>query len=315
MTVRPVEAGVDTFRVATYLGDERSLRALRQPGLTTRPARGGALLVGPQDGVCWPLPATRALFYPSTSLLAVEGHPSGEAGVLAAPDDVPSWCDELREALHLHGVRVDDRLGVARCDAAVTIETQPAEGRALLAGVAALVPARAKLETFRSAAAIETVYHVSDRVRKLARVYDSGRAYETADPLTRLRAEDQRRSDRPARRVDARTVTTANVRQAFSDRWDVLRRARGVTVATVPVVVDKLGVAVETGATSYARAEQALGYTLLSRSGVDVPERTARRRRALLRELGVVLLEGELEPVEVDVASTFDAMCDEAVWR
>jgi hypothetical protein len=177
------------------------------------------------------------------------------------------------------------------------------------------VPPRLKVETYRSQRAIETVYYVTERGAKRARWYDSATAYETAAPLTTIRAEDQRRYDRPARRLDARTVTTANVRHAFRERWSVLSRAtRGVTVATLPVLVDKLGVMVEQDELTIARAEQAVGFTVLAGSGLAFPERTARRRRRMLRELGLVQLEGELEPVEVDMGAAVDAICDGAVW-
>jgi hypothetical protein len=307
--------GIDTLKIASYVADDRSLRALRQPGLTARPAKGGAELVGRADGEPWPLPGVRALFYPASSLLAIEGHPSGERGTLASPDDVPGWCDELREILALQGFRLDDRVGVSRCDAAVDVTTTPSYGRAVLAGVAAIVPPRMKLDTHRSVAGIETVYYETARGRKLARWYDSGVKYGTSERLTSLRAEDQRRYDRQARRLDARTLTTRDVRDAFRTRWGALQKAtKGVTVATSPVLVDKLGVAVELGELRFGKAARLLGAIELLRSGARAPERTLRRVRSELRDAGLVQLEGELEPVELDVGELVERVCDEAVW-
>jgi hypothetical protein len=307
--------GIDTLKVASYVGDDRSLRALRQPGLTARAAKGGAELVAHEDGSPWPLPAVRALFYPASSLLTFEGHPSGASGVLATPDDVPGWCEDLRETLAQQGFRLDDRVGVARCDAAVDVRTTPAYGRAVLAGVASVVPPRTKVETIRSVHALETVYYLGARGAKRARWYDSGVAYGTAERLTRLRAEDQRRYDRPSRRLDARTITTGNVRDAFRDRWGALSKAtKGVTVATTTVIEDKLGVMVEEGELRFGTAARLLGGMALQRTGVRAPTRTAERFRADLRKHGLVELDGEREPVELDVGELVERVCDEAVW-
>jgi len=309
------DAGIDTAKVSSYVAHDRSIRAMLE-GQPTRNAGGGAVLVLGDDGSKdWPVAGARTLFYPRFSLLAVEGHPSGARGALAAPDDVPGWCEDLRTAFADRGVTVDDRLGAARLDAAVTIRTEPRDGAAILSGVAAIVPPRVKLETFRDRDAIETVYYVTEKGRKLARCYDSGHHYGTAERLSTIRFEDQRTYDRPSRRFDVRTVTTANVREAFRDRWGALAKAtEGVSVSSVPVTVDRLGVMYETGAVTWAQAERAVGATLLLRSGCRPHDKTLQRRRRELRELGVVLLEGELEPVDVHLGEVLERVCDEAVW-
>ena len=41
---------------------------------------------------------------------------------------------------------------------------------------------------------------------------------------------------------------------------------------------------------------------------------TACRRRELMREHGLALLDGDLEPVEVDVSAVLEAALDAGVW-
>jgi hypothetical protein len=314
--LQPTEAGVDTAKVVSYVAHDRSIRALRY-GQPTKATAGGAILVLGDDGDAeWPLPGARTLFYPATSLLAVEGHPSGQKGVLARGDDLPGWWDDLREAFHLRGVEVDGRVGVARCDGTVTGSCTPQAGAAVLAGVASIVPPRFKVETYRSRRAIETVYYVTENGRKRARAYDAASVHELAEPLSRIRFEDQRQYDRQARRPDASTVTTANVRDAFRDRWGTLLKAtKGVHVTTIPVAVDRLGVMYETGELTWSKAERAAGALLLLRSGARPAERTMEwRRRKELAELGLVLVEGELEEVDVDLSAAVEAMVEESVW-
>jgi len=302
-------AGVDTLKLVSYVGDDRSVRAIE--GLGTRSAAGGA------RQVMAAIPDARVFFYPATSLLGIEGHPGGE-GALASGDDLAGWAEDVRELLYEQGLRLDDRLMVARCDAAVNVSTVPADGAAILAGAAAVVPPRLKVDTWRSRAGLETVYYARPGGSKVARLYDWGVAH---DPRgiprhTNLRAEDQRRADRPSRREDVRHLSTESVRHAFRERFGALAKAtEGVTVASVPVLIDKLGVLVEQGGMTWAQAERAIGYVMLTRSGAaPVSRKTTWRRQTELRELGLVVAEGELAPVEVNLGEVYERIAEEGAW-
>lgn len=324
----PFEAGIDTAKVVGRLVDDRSLRALQQPGLTSRPGKGGALLIEARppdawrgdpderpDCPAWPAPACTVLFYPASSLLAVEGHPSRDRGVLASANDVAGWAADLREVFADAGILWPADLGLARLDAAVTAECDRSHGAALLSGVAAVQPPRGKLEVFRGREGVETVYQVTERGRKLARAYDSGHAYGTAERFAKVRLEDQRRADRPGRRLDPRAVNTETTRQAFSERWAPwVNATKGVTVASVSVLTDKLGVMVEAGAIEYGEAERLLGYINLTRSGLGPNRNLDWRRRRSLGDVGLVVAEGDLRPVEVALGEMVERFVDEAVW-
>jgi hypothetical protein len=312
------EAGVDTLALSGALRDEASVLAIKQPGLVHHRVKSDCWRVqGPESWGLWPGPSARLFYFERSQLLRIEGHPSGVSGLLASPDDIPGYAEALLESLAAVGVRVREPIGVARCDGTVTLAyDRPLDGLAVLAGVAAIKPPRLKINAHRGDV-LETVYYETATGRKRARWYDSGRKHETAAPGLNIRAEDQRLYDRSSRRLDARKVTTANVRQAFRDRFVTLAKAtEGVTVAGVPVIVEKVARRVRQGSCTTSRAEKAIAFSLLSRAGCgDVyATRTAERRRALLREEGLVLLEGELAPVEVDLGAVLEAALDRGVW-
>lgn len=319
---RPLEAGCDTLALSSALLDERSVLALRQQGVVHHRVRQDCWRVELAreffcDAEIWPAPAARLFYFERSGLLRVEGHPAGVAGVLASPDDIPGYAEDVLQALAMIGVRVREPLGVARCDGTVTLGfDDPAAGLATLAGVAAIVPPRMKVNTHRGEA-IETVYYETVTGRKRARWYDSGLKHGTAARGLNIRAEDQRLYDRSSRRLDARKVTTASVRQAFEKRFVTLAKlTEGVTVTGVPGIITKLAGRVRAGRCTVSKAERAMAAAEFLRAGHgDIyPKRTLARRRRELREEGLVVVEGELEPVDVDLGAVLEAALDRGVW-
>jgi hypothetical protein len=313
----PIEAGVDTLKVAAGLLDDRSFERMRAAPYGLRAAGGGAYTVTRGGEAVWLDEAARVLWYPNAGLLAVEGHPGGCDGVLASPDAVPAYTAGLADRLAADGICWRGPVGVTRCDGTVTQAFDRAgDGLAVLSALAALEPTgRLKPATFGRP--LETVYVVTPRGSKRGRWYDAGIRHGTAARGRRIRGEDQRRYDRHARRPLAESIDTENVRQAFRSRFVTLSKAtKGVTVATLPVIIDKVAERVSAESMTIAEGEQALAYAVFVRAGHAglYAARTAERRRALLREHGLALLDGDLAPVEVDVSAVLEAALDRGVW-
>jgi hypothetical protein len=314
-----LEAGVDTLKVVGKPADDRSLLALSQSPLGFRPTGGGAQLVCREGDASWLASEARVLWYPGPGVLAVEGHPGGAEGVLAPPDVVPAYVDRLRELLGAWGIAWDRVLGVSRCDGTVSLGYDvPSDGLAVLSALAALEPTgRLKRASYRAGDGLETVYVVTPKGRVRGRWYDAGVRHGTADRGRKIRGEDQRRYDRHARRPLVEAISTGSVRQAFQERFVTLAKAtEGVTVATLPVIVNKLADRVERKAMKVGDAERALAFAVFSSAGRrGVYKAYARsRRRELLREHGLAVLDGELDPVQVDVSAVLEAALDRGVW-
>lgn len=80
------------------------------------------------------------------------------------------------------------------------------------------------------------------------------------------------------------------------------------------VLTDKMVDLVEAGEMTVAKAHRLAGFVVLAKHGVRQPARTARRYRAELRELGLVVADGAMEEVEVDLHDVLERALDGPSW-
>lgn len=343
--MRVLDAGVDTWSPCWYVPDGTA--AARGFGaLATVKAQRSFLLPDPVAG-------HRVGWFPGSGLAFAEGHPAEIlAGVdgLCPPVGLPSALEGLERQLWDLGLPVEPRrgrskmrgqyalqrevshrdgfAGVRRVDSTLDVEVDTGpEGVAILAGVAALLRASAGGQAqviFQpgGGGAVETVYwrgHSGKRV--LGRWYDKGVESGAAARGRLIRPEDQRRFPKDSRRCAAE-FTTDYVRSQFQRRFEPLWRAsEGITVGSVDRLTEQLRERLEHGAISYAEAERLGGSMLLSRIPVDelAPEvrqsrATGFRRRARLRELGLILADGVFDEVEVDLHDVLDEILGTDAW-
>jgi hypothetical protein len=166
---------------------------------------------------------------------------------------------------------------------------------------------------------IETVTMKAAGGRKtLGRWYDKSIESNLGPRGSIVRPEDQRRYSKSSRR-DVEELTTDYVRENFQRRFVPLWRAtKGVTVGGVMVLADKLLDLVEAGEISAGQARAYSGELVLAQvaeaRGVPLGSRATRyRHRAALREHGLVLADGVLQEVEVDLHDVMEQVL-EAEW-
>jgi hypothetical protein len=307
------EAGVDTLKLAAYLAPG-SLAGLAELPYTR--TGGGGLLMHDASGTDDLLPGWRTLLYPQHGMVAVEGHPSGLRGVLAAPADLPALgqlpFDQLRALGVRHGARVASRID---CTATLRFD-DPLQGVAFLMAVASVRFPGQKPEVIGYPP--ETVYGlaVNGRGRKLWRCYDSGLAYGTAERGVLVRLEDQwrpARHDRPSLEALGPNVIRDRFERRFATLW---RAGQAQKVVTMPALATELHELVRRDQLDFRGAERMLGYCTFEALGaVDAiyPERQARRRRSEARSLGLMASE-VLEPVEVDLAAILSRALGSDAW-
>lgn len=322
------QAGIDTWSPCWYV-DRGSLAAGMLDELATVPTSRGKLL---PDAIA----GHRIGWNPGAGMLFAEGHP-GEG--LCAPDALPEALQTLQEAMvgagvpvppgvafgDLYGGRGDGFAGIRRLDATADIAMgSPAEGLAVLAGVAAIVrdAPRGKCEVHFAVdgRSVETVYLKGLGGRKvLGRWYDKAAESCSGPRGSLIRPEDQRRWTKGTRR-DAAELTAPYVRGKFQQRFAPLWQAsKGVTVAGPIVLAQKLADAVEAGELTVGQAQAVAGELLLGNEfdvrGVKVSARTRRYRRAIARTIGVVLADGVLQEVEVDLHDVLDQCLETDAWE
>lgn len=334
MSLTIEEAGVDTWSPAWYVEPySHTARALRE--LAIVPTARGRLLADPIAGYRVGVTGGRDM-----PMMWAEGHPGGDR--LALPDLLPVELDRLAVALDDFGLPAPrgasfdawaegpgaDRegfAGIRRLDATVNIASSSTpEGLAVMAGVAAIAKEAPRTHAelrYGANGRLQTVYFRGAGGKTiLGRWYDKG-VESAAAPLGQLlRAEDQRRFVKSTRRgVDE--LTTGYVRSKFKQRFLPLWQAsKGVTVAGPFKAADKLLVMVEAGELTAAQAERLAGHLFLGelseRTGRPmVSEATRRRRRRGLRQAGVVLADGVLDEVEVDLHDVLERALDDSVWE
>jgi hypothetical protein len=331
VTVR--QAGVDTWSPAWYVDPEGPAGRLLDDCCAVPSARGRLF----RDRVA----GHRVGWVKDAGLLYAEGHPGGDR--LGCADDLPAVLEALEGSMRDVGLPVpshdrshagqlhvrerplvEGRAGVRRLDSTADVApTSSAEGVAIMAGVAALArdAAAVKAQVFfaQNGRAVETVEFKGHGGRKtLARWYDKGVESGSAPRGMLLRPEDQRRYVKATRR-GVEELSARYVRERFHARFYPLWKAsKGVTVAGPVVLAGKLLDLVESGELTPAQAEKLAGHLLLAQAngtaGSGVSRATAHRRKRQLREFGLVLSDGVLQEVEVQLADVLEAALDSDHW-
>jgi hypothetical protein len=288
----------------------------------------------------------RVGWFPGSRMLFAEGHPSPEGlcradalpivlknigdqladrGILPprfrlAPRSKPWWTgSEVRQVV-LPTIGGVGFAGVRRLDSTLDISFRdPAEGLAVLAGVAALPLPRMKTTIKREVGGrrVETVYfHGSGGKRVLGRWYDKGVESGSAARGMLVRPEDQRRYPKQSR-LDVEAIASSSyVRDAFVQRFEPLWRAsKGVKVAGSIELAQRLKELVEEGELSASEAKSMAGYLILEQAGANFQSRRTRYRdRARCRDHGLVLADGVLDQVEIDLGEVLERAFDSEAW-
>jgi len=191
-----------------------------------------------------------------------------------------------------------ERAGVAGSVAAIgrldlaseAVFDRGADGRRFLAALATLdVPWLKTGTEGGKGAGLETVYWrtVNGRSVKL-RAYDKGVESGTAAAGERIRLERQARFPKARERVAHELVDEAARLYVGRELRTLVELAPGRhDVGDVPAAVDTLRARVERGQLRPQAAERLIGYLALH--GEGLPARTARRREAELRSLGIAV--------------------------
>jgi hypothetical protein len=284
-----IEAGVDTWRLLFKTSREHGQEVTK---------------LGP-----W-----TAHWIPALSLYCVEGHPSSDG--LCAGDSLASAFDRVRVRLDAELGEYDFR-GVSRLDSTATFEfVDGRSGLAFLGGMAALDWPRLKPVVWGKPPETVGLTARNSRGRLLARGYDSGLLRGTHERGVAIRLEDQRRypsGKRPSR--DA--FRTEYVRGRFHSRFAPLyKSAKGVKVAGLPVLATRIAAMLDGGELTYRQAERMGGALVIELGGAAAhySRRTHYRRRAELRERGLVLADDFYAPVEVDLGEVLEACLDSPLW-
>jgi hypothetical protein len=102
-------------------------------------------------------------------------------------------------------------------------------------------------------------------------------------------------------------------------RWfyPLYKATKGVTVAGPIVLVDKLLEAADAGEIGMQRARLLAADTVIESVGRGdrLSKSTPNRSRAIRRELGLVLADGVLQEVEVDVGAVLEAALETDLWE
>lgn len=326
------QAGVDTWSPAWYVREgDRAARAL-DALCNVRVPRGWAmeeLVAGHRVG-----------WFPGAGLVWAEGHPGGDR--LGRGDELPDVLWRIEEELHDRGVPLDvgrthhrwggprksqlaDRLpgfaGVRRLDVTADLRfSSGADGLAVLAGVFALGLPRSKCRPVFAPGSgnrpLETVaFHGVDGRKMLARWYDKGVEAGIARRGELIRPEDQRRFTRQTRRA-VEELTNSYVRAKFEQRFVPLWQAsKGVTVGGPVAIAAKLDELVREGSITNEMADKLGGFMLREANGCwSGSRRTRYRRRADLREHGLVMADGVFSEIEVDLRHVLDELLASELW-
>lgn len=291
--------------------------------LATQPTRRGALLPDEIMGY-------RVGWFPASHLVYAEGHPSEDG--LCAAGDLEEGLTALVRSLSDYGVQLPagralDRhgdakraglAGLRRLDLTVDLAvTRGVDGLAVLAGMGSIEVPRLKSDTLRERGgrAVETVTWKGAR-GIVARMYDKGVESGAAPRGEHLRLEAQLRYQAGGR-LDPGSLNAQNQRGHFIERFRPLWQAtKGVKVVGALAVPHRLQTLVESGELTEAQADRVIGFLVRDAQGLTQghTDRTARRRRAELRQLGLVPADGVLEEVEVDLTAVLDTCMDSATW-
>lgn len=301
------------------------MRAIEQ--LATQKAARSMLIEEPVSG-------HRVGWFPSVRLLFAEGHPV--EGGLASMDQLPGALEALTRSLADLGIDLscsrdrhrpsewhDRDFGVPkvrRLDSTIDLRFESAaEGLAVLSGVAALPLARMQTGIRREAGGrrIETVQFFGlGGKTMLGRWYDKGIESGSDARGLRIRPEDQRRFPKGARPFVADIATSTFARDSFVRRFEPLWKAsKGIKVGSCLELAKRLAELQETGHMTPGEAKSVAGHLLLETARAHKQsERQQRRDRALARRHGLVLADGVLDEVEIDLEEVLEAAMDSECW-
>jgi hypothetical protein len=255
-----------------------------------------------------------AQWIPALSLYCVEGHPAATG--LCSGDSLGLAYDEVRGVLEAEVGSYEFR-GVSRLDSTATYRF--ADGRAgiaFLGGMAALDWPRLKPVVWGKPPETVGLIARNSRGRLLARGYDSGLLRGTHERGVAIRLEDQRRYP-SGKRPSSDAFQAAYVRKRFHARFAPLyKSAKGVTVAGLPVLATRIAAMLNAGDLTYREAERIGGALVIELGGAasHYSRRTHYRRRAELRERGLVLADDFYTPVAVDMGDVLEACLDSPLW-
>lgn len=264
----------------------------------------------PERGVSELVPGWSMHSMPELHLVAVEGNP--EAGALWSGAEVVEAGQNVRSLVDgTFGVRRER--GVARLDVTTSRRFVPAEGRAFMAGVAAMEFPR--LEATRRGTPVHSVWWTGARSATIKnRAYCESFKVPGREPFERVRLEDQGRFPNGRRPPLEVAADPEFQRERFRRRFEPMRKAvTGVTAASFPVIAQALADEVRYGYRSHREVERLAGaLVILGGGGAEgYPRSTRYRRTAELREAGYVVVDDFMEPVEVDLEEELDRALEE----
>lgn len=242
---------------------------------------------------------------PGFGMVAVEGNPAN--GALWGPGELLERGEAVREVIDgTFGVQGDK--GVSRLDVTTSRRFTPKQGRAFMAGMAAVELPR--MEATRRGSPPHSVWWTGARTAVIrARTYCESFKVASREPFERLRLEDQRRFP-TARRIDLETAADpAQQRRFFLRRFEPMRKAvDGVTAASFPVVAQALADEARYGYRDVKEAERLAGALVLLGGGAGeaYSRATFYRRRAELRSAGYVVVEDFMEPTKVNLGEELE---------
>ncbi len=271
-------------------------------------------------------------------MLYAEGHPA--EGRLAKPGDLPPSFEQVVAGLQDRGILPPSRSllslagpgglrpgiggsgfgGVRRLDSTVNLTFDDSvEGLAALTGVAALTLPRVQTKIHREVGGhrVETVYMMSEGGKRvLGRWYDKGNETGEAPRGQWVRPEDQRRFTSQFRPTVESVASSTLVRDAFVQRFTPLwKAASGVRVGGMVELAAKLRDLQDEGLITPGQAERIAGFMVLDASEAARCSRaTSYRRRAELRSFGLVLADGILDQVDVDLADILEDALEADCW-
>lgn len=303
-----VSAGIDTWSVCWYLKNDAT--ADHMAAIAT--ARAGRFDLVPE-----PVAEHRVLFDRTNRLLWAEGHPAEDRLAPVDAGYLVGVQEAIADGIGDLGVAVPRRryrgaterssgpAGIRRLDLTVDLQRTSTIGRAILTGVAALeAPGQLRSTIHRAPDhAIATVTW-EGASGKMARTYDKGLESGSHAPGERVRLEDQRRFQAHTR-IATETIDPGYAAMLFNRRFGPVWGARkGLIVTTIGPAIERVQAAVDAGEMTPAAGYKVIGFLVTEQRGVDVGASRASRYRhkRAARELGLVLADGVLEEIEVDLA-------------
>lgn len=324
MAVVAVAAGVDTWSPSWRVRvDSPRAKALSQQAVIPS-GRGGFLFPATTH------PQYRVMWWPGSGLLKAEGHPvaDGLAPVATLPRQLERLTGELQDA----GIPAPDGFrrfkrfkesegfsGLRRLDLTVDLRTGDRdEGRQLMGAVEAAARASGCFAPGweRRGKDGRTVYLAGD-TGVFGRWYDKGAESGQAPAYRRIRPEAQWRFRDLENAPDEQTRLDDVdwMRERFAKRWGPGMRGV-ITVGDMTELGAKLAEAVRQKRITPAEARRIAGFLVMEPHGLDgIPYRTRARLASEVKKFGFHLVDGVLEPLEVDLGAVLEEAERADLWE